>query len=273
MDGRLQKRVQRYGWDRAAPFYEKGWRDQLQPAQDLLLQRAGLSPGEKVLDVAAGTGLISFPAAEAVTDSGLVVATDISDAMVDVLAKEAARRGLSHITAKQEEAEAISFPDETFDAALCALGLMYVPDPKASVNEMARVVRKGGRVVAAVWGSRSACGWAGIFSVVDARVATDVCPLFFALGTGDTLSMVFQDAGLEVSSSDRIQTTMSYASPEDACLAAFAGGPVAMAYSRFDDQEKTEAHAEYLASIETFRSDSGYAIPGEFVIVAGRRPS
>ena len=53
--------------------------------------------------------------------------------------------------------------------------------------------------------------------------------------------------------------------------AAFAGGPVAMAYSRFDDETRAEVHAEYLASIEAFRSQKGYRIPGEFVVVRGVR--
>jgi hypothetical protein len=52
----------------------------------------------------------------------------------------------------------------------------------------------------------------------------------------------------------------------------FAGGPVALAYSRFDEGTRQAVHAEYLASIAPWRSGSGYAVPGEFVVVAGRRP-
>ena len=62
---------------------------------------------------------------------------------------------------------------------------------------------------------------------------------------------------------------LDYESDEDACGAAFAGGPVALAYARFDDRVKTEAHAEYLASIREFRTGDRYAIPGEFVVVRG----
>ncbi len=60
MDPRLQRRVQRYGWDKAVGEYEAGWRAQLEPAQSLMLDMVALQPGEHVLDTACGTGLVSF---------------------------------------------------------------------------------------------------------------------------------------------------------------------------------------------------------------------
>ena len=82
MEARLQRRVQRYGWDKAAPCYEQSWHRQLAPAQTRLLALAALRPGERVIDVACGTGLVTFAAAAAVGPEGTVVGTDISDAMV-----------------------------------------------------------------------------------------------------------------------------------------------------------------------------------------------
>jgi len=60
-------------------------------------------------------------------------------------------------------------------------------------------------------------------------------------------------------------------SAEEACSAAFAGGPVALAYAHFDTPTRQDAHAEYLAAIEPYRQGSGYAIPGEFVMTSGRK--
>lgn len=271
MDAKLQRRVQRYGWDKAAAHYEKYWQRQLAPAQDRLLELAELKPGDRMLDIACGTGLVTFPAAKAVAPKGSVVATDISDAMVEHVKAEAETRGLQNVTAERMDAEELRFPDGSFDVVLCALGLMYVPDPLASLREMHRVLRPGGRTVVAVWGARNRCGWAEIFPIVESRISSEVCPLFFQLGTQDNLRLTMEQAGFTDVAVDRIATTLRYESGEDACGAAFAGGPVALAYSRFDEPTRDEAHAEYLASIEASRRGNGYQIPGEFVVARASR--
>lgn len=271
MDPRLQQRVQRYGWDRSAEHYERSWRVQLEPAQNLLLGMAALAPGEKVLDIACGTGLVSFPAAEAVGPEGELVGTDISDAMVEMCRVRAAQRGLGHLRFERMAAEDLGFGEGTFDVVLCGLGLMYVTDFLGSIQEMHRVTRAGGRAASAVWGRRDRCGWAEIFPIVDHRVTTDVCPLFFQLGAGTVQADLFAKAGFRNVHTKRIQTLLEYDSAEEACLAAFAGGPVAMAYARFDDATREEAHAEYLDSIEPYRKDGRYRIPGEFMVTVGER--
>ncbi len=269
MDPALQRRVQRYGWDKAAAYYETFWQRQLEPAQTRLLQMANLQEGESVLDVACGTGLLSFRAAAMLGIRGTLFGTDISDRMIDIARGIATEKNLDHVRFERMDAENLEIADTSFDVALCSLGLMYVPDSRKAVEEMCRVLKRGGRALAAVWGPRKSCGWAEIFPIVDARVKSEVCPLFFQLGTGSTLEKVFEDAGFSAVSSERMNTLLQYATPEEACGAAFAGGPVALAYSRFDDTLRTEVHREYLASIEPFREGHGYAIPGEFVITKG----
>jgi ubiquinone/menaquinone biosynthesis C-methylase UbiE len=270
MDAALQRRIQRYGWDRAAESYERSWAEQLKPAQDRLLDMAALQTGERVIDIACGTGLISLRAAEAVGPSGHVLATDISDRMVERVASETRQLGLGHVTTRRLGAEQLDdVPDSDFDVALSGLGLMYVPDVGAALTEMRRVLRPGGRAVAAVWGARARCGWADIFPIVESRVKSDVCPMFFQLGTGPALELAFKAAGFTGVRADRLSTTLYYETGDDAADAAFAGGPVAMAYSRFDDETRAAARAEYISSIAAFRTGDGYAIPGEFVVARG----
>lgn len=271
MEPRLQRRVQRYGWDKAAGSYERFWQEQLAPAHDRLLALAAIQPGERVLDVACGTGLVTFRAAEAAGPSGSVMATDISEAMVVRLVDEARQRGIGRITAARMDAESLDVAGESYEVALCALGLMYVPDPVAALRRMWRALSPGGRAVAAVWGARKNCGWAEIFPIVDSRVQSDVCPMFFQLGTGDRLADTFAEAGFADVKTERIATVLHYDSPADAVGAAFEGGPVALAHSRFDAATRDAAHAEYLASIDPWRSGERFDVPGEFVIAKGRR--
>jgi hypothetical protein len=124
--------------------------------------------------------------------------------------------------------------------------------------------------VAAVWGARDRCGWSEIFPIVESRVQSDVCPMFFRLGTGDELRRAFDAAGFADVRADRVSSLLRYESDEEACGAAFAGGPVALAYSRFDGRMRDSAYAEYLASIRAWKNADGYDVPGEFVVAAGR---
>jgi ubiquinone/menaquinone biosynthesis C-methylase UbiE len=273
MDSRLQRRVQRYGWDKAVNDYEAGWRAQLEPAQSLMLQMAALRSGERVLDVACGTGLVSFRILDEVDETGAVLGTDISGEMIETARRLAAERGARNATFERLDAEALDLEEEPFDAAVCALGLMYVPDPSKALENMLRLLRPGGRAVAAVWGARARCGWAEIFPITDARVASEVCPLFFQLGTGDSLAHCFVRSGFTDVRSERLVVDLDYSSGEDALRAAFRGGPVALAYSRFDDATKQAVHAEYLHSIDSYRVGEAFRIPGEFVVVSGTKPS
>ncbi len=268
MDPRLQRRVQRYGWDKAADHYEAYWADQLKPAQDLMISMVDLRPGHHVLETACGTGLVAFPVAEIVGSDGRLVGTDISDRMIEICKGRAKEKGVGHASFVQMDAEELDVPDDSFDVAMCGLGLMYVPFPLVAVQEMRRVLKPGGCASTAVWGKRSNCGWAEIFSIVDARVATDVCPMFFQLGTGESLKTVFEQAGFTDIRMERISVELFYETGADAIGAAFIGGPVAMAVARFDDTTRAEAYEEYLESIEPYRDGKSYRVPGEFVAVS-----
>jgi len=271
MDPKLQRRVQRYGWDRAASHYERYWLEQLRIAQSKLLEMAALHPGEKVLDVSCGTGMVTFRAADAVGPNGNAMGTDISQTMIDTAREEAARRQLSNVTFERMDAEELTVEDGSFDAVLNALGLMFVPDVDKALREMHGVLRAGGRAVAAVWGERSRCGWASVFPIVDARVESEVCPLFFQMGTGNTSQKRFERAGFTDVTLNRIHTTLHYDSAEAALGAVLQGGAMALAYSRFDDATRNEVHREYLESIEAYRRGSAYEVPAEFVVTSGRK--
>lgn len=102
-----------------------------------------------------------------------------------------------NVEAARMPADKLDVPDKTYNAAICALGLMYMPDPAAAVSEMARGVAAGGTVAATAWGERRKCGWSEVFPIVDSRVASEVCPMFFGTGAPNALKRLFEDAGLK----------------------------------------------------------------------------
>lgn len=272
MDARLQRRVQRYGWDLAADDYETLWQAQLAPAQTRLLDQVALQAGEHVLDVACGTGLVTLRAAQHVGPQGHVIGADLSERMVQAAARRSRAGGQHHVRFERMDAEQLALPDASLDAALCAFGLMYLPEPEQALKELLRVLRPAGRLGLAVWGERERCGWSALFPIVDAEVSTEVCPLFFRLGLADALARLCGEAGATGLQTERIATTLHYADGDEACRAAFAGGPVALAWSRFGDAARARACARYLDALARWRCGAGYAVPAEFVLVTGRKP-
>jgi ubiquinone/menaquinone biosynthesis C-methylase UbiE len=192
---------------------------------------AGLMPGEYVLDVACGTGVTALDAAARVGPGGEVVGVDLSSRMVEAARQRAMQAQCANLRFERMDAERLELPDHSFDVALCALGLMYLPDPEHAILEMRRVLRKRGRIILAVWGERARCGWAKLFPIIDAEVTSEVCPLFFRLGQGDALADVCSNAGFDVTTRRRITTTLDYFDADQACDAAFIGGPVALAWA------------------------------------------
>ncbi|MCC7325736.1 MAG: methyltransferase domain-containing protein [Burkholderiales bacterium] len=273
MDARLQRRIQRYGWDRAVDFYDEHWMSQLLPATNSVLERAAIGPGDRVLDVACGTGVLSLAAAARVGTDGLVMGIDLSEKMVEAARAAASALGLCNCRFARGDAEALPDLGGGFDVGLCGLGLMYMPDPERALAVMAQALAPGARVAVSVWGPRSRCAWAEIFPIVDARVDSEVCPLFFRTGAGDTLHHALQAAGLTGVSTERLSVVLRYGSGIEACDAAFLGGPVALAYARFDAATRAAVRAEYLRSVESYKFGEAYAIPGEFVIGYGVKSS
>lgn len=268
----LQRRVQRYGWDYSSPHYETGWQHQLWPAQERLLEASKLQAGEKILDVSCGTGLVTFPIAELIGEEGSVTGIDLSEGMLESASELAESKGINFAHFRHMDAEDLDFEDDTFDVGINSLGMMYYPEPNKAIKELFRVLKPGGRTAVLVWGRRNQCGWAEIFPIVDRRVNTDVCPMFFQLGTGDSLRYSLESAGFTGIESERFYVNLHYESDHEAIIGAFLGGAVAMAYRKFDEKTRDEAHAEYLESIEPYKNGNGYDIPGEFVICTGFKP-
>ena len=273
MDAKLQRRVQRYVWDAAAEHYEPGWASRLVLAQNRLISVAGLAPGIRVLGTACGSGLVIECIAEAVGPAGEVVATDLSEAMVAATARMVAERGLANVTTVRMDAEAPDFPNAYFDAALCAMGLMFVPDPVRALAEMARVTRPGRRVAVTVCGERKNCGWCEIFPIVDARVASEVCPLFFGPDAHGALLKMAGEGGLQDAVEWRDRVGLVWPDADSLLSEMIDGGPVALAARRFTPEVRSELEEAFLDSVAAFLCRDGhYVIPGEFVTVVSTSP-
>jgi len=184
----------------AAEAYEAGFVPALfadwAPA---LVDAAGVRPGQAVLDVACGTGVVAREAADRQRGQGRVVGLDLNEAMLVV-----ARRLRPDIEWLQGDAAALPFDDDAYDVVLCQAALMFFPGPAVALREMARVVKPGGTVAVQVWASReSQTGFKPFYEVVSRHAgpgAVELISAYWTLGDLDRLTGLFDAAGLEVSS-------------------------------------------------------------------------
>jgi ubiquinone/menaquinone biosynthesis C-methylase UbiE len=128
-----------------------------------LVEAAGVRSGERVLDVACGTGAVAQVALERVRDTGAVAGLDLSAEMLAV-----ARRKLPDVDLHEGRAEKLPFGDGVFDVALCQFGLMFFENRAQAVREMLRVLREGGRMAVVVWDSlERSPGYAALTDIVE----------------------------------------------------------------------------------------------------------
>src|SRR5262245_27436505 len=143
-------------WDRMSDTYWRELDARFAPVVERLIARAALAPGERVLDLGTGTGAAAERAAGLVGPAGEVLAVDISPAML-AQARRLAARAIGNVVLREGRAEALPAADGAFDAVLASLSLMFVLDRPAAAREIARVLRPGGRLVAAVWAGPEQC--------------------------------------------------------------------------------------------------------------------
>jgi len=156
---------------------------------------AGISPGDRVLDVACGTGVLTREAAGRTGPGGAVTGLDLSPEMLAVAARLS-----PELRWQQGSADALPFPDRSFDAVVSQFGLMFFPDPVAGLREMMRVLVPGGRLAVAVWGSLDVTpAYAAEVELVErlaGRAAGDAMRAPFALGYPERMAELCATAGI-----------------------------------------------------------------------------
>ena len=156
---------------------------------------AGIRAGQRVLDVACGTGVLARAVAERVGPEGAVTGLDLNEGMLAV-----ARRKAPAIAWRQGRAEALPFDDGSFDAVISQFGLMFFADRVAALREMRRVARPGGRLAVAVWDALDRSpGYAAMAELLRRLFGDEVAGALhapFALGDRRALAALFAEAGM-----------------------------------------------------------------------------
>jgi ubiquinone/menaquinone biosynthesis C-methylase UbiE len=185
------------------------------PVADDLIAVAGLQLGERVLDVACGTGVVTRLAAERVGAAGSVSGLDINPGMLAV-AGSATPSDMS-INWQEASAESMPFPDGAFDVVLCQMGLQFVPGKLAALREMRRVLETGGRAVISVPGPKPP-----LFAIMTDALARHLSPeaasfgdLVFSMHDVDELKELMRGAGFRNVDVEAKPKTLRLPAPAD----------------------------------------------------------
>lgn len=162
-----------------------------------LIQAADPQPGERVLDVGCGTGIVARQVAERLGGPARVTGVDISPHMLAVARASAAREGAA-IEWRQGSAEQLPFPDRSHDVVLCQFALMFCADRPGALSEMRRVVAADGRVLVSVWqGLDRHPFYQTLHDVIERRLGISALQDIFALGRADELRALAMGAGFQ----------------------------------------------------------------------------
>jgi SAM-dependent methyltransferase len=262
------------GWAAHAAYVETRGR----PVSDRMLELTAPRPGERVLELACGTGGPGLDAAALVEPGGDVVVSDFSAEMTAAADRRIAELGLHNASTRVLDIEAIDEPDASYDVVLCREGLMLVPDPELGAREIRRVLRPGGRVAVSVWGPRERNPW---LSVVFDTVAEELglpapppgIPHPFSLSDARLLVSVLDRSGLERVEVDEVSTPYHADSADEWWQRASAlAGPLAQKLAALPPDAARALRDAAAERIGAYRTESGLEIPGVCLVASAVSP-
>lgn len=233
-----------------------------------LLDWVDPKPGERLLDVATGTGELARPAAGRGVD---VTAVDFAQELVDTAGRLAAAEGVS-VDFHVGDAEALSWPDAAFDVVTSTFGVMFAPDHAAVARELARVVRPGGRLGLAAWEPASGVG--RMFAVMRPYMPAppDGVGYPFDWGSREHVERLLGDAfELEFRSGVALQTGGS--GEEMWQLMSTSYGPTKALAGALDDEAREALHRDFAAFFDEHRTGRLVSLPREYLLTRGVRRS
>lgn len=182
----------------AAARWERPSAEMGKHVTNALVEFANPQPGERVLDIASGTGAPSLKVARKVAPSGLVVATDINEEPLKIAAARAKERGLENMRFERADVHSLAYDDNDFDLVTCRFGVMFFADLPHALAEIHRVLKPGGRVAFAAWGSFDQPYFQSTVQIVMRHTGATIPPAaaaMFKFGRQGTLARALAEAG------------------------------------------------------------------------------
>jgi enediyne biosynthesis protein CalE5 len=233
-------------------------------------------PGERVLELACGPGGLGLAAATRVGAGGEVVMSDVAAEMVAIAAERAGELGLTNVSTRVLDIEAIDEPDESYDVVLCREGLMFATDPRRALSEIRRVLRPGGRLGVAVWDARERNPWLSVVfdavgAVLDRPVPPPGLPNPFTLGDAERLDSLLREAGLkDVGVSDIVVPLRAGSFDEWWRRTSALAGPLAAIVASLPEPAARAIRDRARDAAAAYETPTGIEFPGVALIATAR---
>jgi ubiquinone/menaquinone biosynthesis C-methylase UbiE len=272
---------QRQDWNRVAGGWKKWDRffdEQMAFLNHRLVADARLRTGMQVLDLGSGTGYPALLDARTVGPNGSVVGVDLAEQMLDVARHKATVLGLSNVTFRTGDATTLPFESNSFDAVTSRFCLMFLPEIPKAPAEIARVLRSGGWVAAAVWSAPEknpsiGLSMEAIKQVVELPTPDPTAPGIFRLAKPGDLAGMMHQAGLVDVTDQEFLAEWSYASEEEYYTSLMEiAAPVQNLMAKLSDAQKYDVKQRITQAASNFRRGNRITFPLAVRVVAARKP-
>jgi SAM-dependent methyltransferase len=261
-------------WHRWGPTLEQ-WLGQ---ATERMLDAAGVRPGSRVLDVAAGAGGQSLTAARRAGPAGRVLATDISPTILTYAAKSAAMAGLTNLETLEVDGEALeALSAESFDAVISRVGLIYFPDQQRALAGMRRALRDGGRFAAVVYSTPERNEFFSLpVSIIRSRAKLPPPqpgqPGPFSLGGAGVLEQALTDAGFHDVTVETMPAPLQLSSAAECVrFERESFGALHQLLAGLPAEQRPAVWDEIQTALQRFETSTGFVGPCEMLIGGGTR--
>ena len=242
------------------------------PWAEDLVEMAALRSGDRVLDIACGTGIVSRTAARSLGSNGSVIGLDLSGPMLD--AARASPEGAA-VEWQEGSATKLPWPDAAFDVVFCQQGLQFFPDKIVALREMHRVLASGGRLALSVWGPiERSSGFTVLADALAQHIGPEAGALMttgpFSLSNGSELRELIAEAGFQDISIHPAIKSIRFSSTDEFVLRYATGSALGTAITNANDNSRVALLAEIAAKLRSNVDDQGLGFPIESNMVLAR---
>jgi ubiquinone/menaquinone biosynthesis C-methylase UbiE len=241
----------------------------------ILVELTHPRPGERVIDIACGTGIVARIAAVRVGLGGVVAGVDLNPGMLNVARSlKTAGEAAAHIEWREASADKLPFPESSFDVAYCQLGLQFFADRPAALREMHRVLVSEGRLALMVWrGIGESPGFEALAEILEQNIGPAAAMIMrapFGLSDASELSQLVEDTGFrEVKVYQRVGT-IQFPSIERFVSSYVAGSPLAGHVSQANDAAREKLRADATQALGKYINNHGLSFPVAAHLLAAR---